>query len=203
MPQTEALLQRFRAAHTQVLGVSVDSVFSHASWGASLGGVSFPLLADFHPKAELAKSLGLYLESAGITDRATVIVNSAGIVEFAEAVGPAGQRDIEALASRCEEIDAKGGTPTVDFADPPGVGAGTLYVRSNCGPSRFCSWALTNLHLQQIELANVTEDSAAATELERASGGTQAPCLVLGGEVTLEHDAIIAKLVEGAAPLLG
>ena len=42
------MLPRFRAAHTQVLGVSVDSVFCHANWAASMGGVSFPLLADFH-----------------------------------------------------------------------------------------------------------------------------------------------------------
>ncbi len=202
MPQTEALLSRFRAAHTQVLGVSVDSVFSHASWGASLGGVSFPLLADFHPKGELAKSLGLYLEAAGIGDRATVIINSAGTVEYVEAVGPPGQRDIEVLASKCEEIDGKG-TPVVDSAPPPGTGAGTLYVRSNCGPSRFCSWALTNLHLGEIQIKNVSEDSAAAAELEKASGGSQAPCLVLGSEAILEHDAIIAKLVAGAAPLPG
>ena len=64
----EAMLDRFRAAHTQVLGVSVDSVYSHAAWAASLGGVSFPLLADFHPKGALASELGLYLDGAGITD---------------------------------------------------------------------------------------------------------------------------------------
>ncbi len=203
MPQVEALLSRFHAAHTQVLGVSVDSVFSHASWGASLGGISFPLLADFHPKGELAKKLGLFLDAAGISDRASVIINSAGIVEFAEAVGPPGQRDIEALAARCEEIDKKGGSPTADFAEPPGVGAGTLFVRNNCGPSRFCSWALTNLHLNQIKLENVSENSAAASELEKVSGGSQAPCLALDSGVTLEHDAIIAKLTTGAAPLTG
>jgi glutaredoxin len=195
----EALLPRFQAAHTQVLGVSVDSVYSHASWGASLGGVSFPLLADFHPKGGLAKSLGLYLEADGIGDRATVIINSAGVVEFVEAVGPSGQRNIEDLAAKCEEIDKKGAA-TADFADPKGTGAGTLYVRSNCGPSRFSSWALSNLHLEQIEIKNVSESSSAAAELEKASGGSQAPCLVLGGEATLEHDAIIAKLVAGALP---
>ena len=202
MPQTEALLPRFRAAHTQVLGVSVDSVYSHASWGASLGGISFPLLADFHPKGELAKNLGLYLEAAGISDRATLVINIAGVVDYVEAAGPSNQRDIEALAATCEEVDKKG-TPTIDFANPPGTGSGTLYVRSNCGPSRFCSWALSNLHLNQIDLENVSDSSAAARELEKASGGSQAPCLVIDGEPTLGHDAIIARLVAGAAPLPG
>ena len=202
MPQTEALLPRFRAAHTQVLGVSVDSVYSHASWGASLGGVSFPLLADFHPKAGLAQSLGLYLEAAGITDRASVIIDSDGVVQYVEAVGPGGQRDIEALLAECERVDGRG-TPTIDFADPPGIGAGVLYVRSNCGPSRFATWARDNLHLDQIALQNVSKDPTAAAELEKASGESQAPCLVVAGEATGEHEAIIAKLVAGAAPLPG
>ncbi len=202
MPQTEALQDRFRAAHTQVLGVSVDSVFSHAAWGASLGGVSFPLLADFHPKGELARALGLFLEEAGISDRATVIIDSAGVVQFVEALGPPGQRDIDKLLAQCEEIDAKG-TAAVDALQPADIGRATLYIRSNCGPSRFASWACTNLHLDSIEIKNVSEDSAAAGALKSASGGSTAPCLVVGDRATSGHEAIIAKMVAAAAPLHG
>lgn len=200
MPQAEALQARFRAAHTQVLGVSVDSKFSHAAWGASIGGVSFPLLADFNPKGELAQKLGLFLDGAGITDRATVLIDSAGKVQYAESTGPGGQRDIEALAAECERVDG-GGTPTEDVPAASGVAAGVLYVRSSCGPSRFTQEALVNLHAEGIEVKNVSEDSSAASELQRASGGSQAPCLVVGGESTTEHVDIIAKLVTGAVPL--
>jgi len=200
VPQTEALQARFRAAHTQVLGVSVDSKFSHAAWGASLGGISFPLLADFNPKGELAQKLGLYLEGAGITDRATVLIDSAGTVQYAESTGPGGQRDIEALAAECERVDG-GGTPTEDVPAAPGTAAGVLYVRSNCGPSRFTQEALANLHLSGIQVKNVSEDSAAAGALDKASGASQAPCLVIGGEATSEHPAIIAKLVAASVPL--
>ena len=63
----ERLLARFRSAHTQVLGVSVDSVYCHANWGQSMGGISFPLLADFHPKGAMASEYGLYLSDKGIT----------------------------------------------------------------------------------------------------------------------------------------
>lgn len=198
MPQTEALLARFRAAHTQVLGVSVDSTYSHASWGASLGGVSFPLLADFHPKGAVAQSLGVYLEAAGITDRATVLIDSSGVVQYAASVGPGGQRDIEQLAAECERVDALG-TPTADLASPSEL-TGVLYVRDRCGPSRFVSQARTNLHLDGLQLRNVTVDSSAAAELEKLSGGTQAPVLVVGDEVTPESDAIIARLVAVGAP---
>jgi len=67
VPETEALISRFHAAHTQVLGISVDSIFCHAGWAQSLGGISFPLLADFNPKGAVAESYGLYLKDAGIT----------------------------------------------------------------------------------------------------------------------------------------
>ena len=89
----EAALDRFRAANTQVLGVSVDSVHSHANWGRDLGGVSFPLIADFEPKGAMAKAYGHYIEAAGIGDRATVIVDKDGKVAYSNSVTPAGKRD--------------------------------------------------------------------------------------------------------------
>ena len=101
----EALQDRFLAANTQVLGVSVDSTYCHANWAMSLGGVSFPLLADFHPKGEVAKAYGLYLDGAGITDRATVIIDADGVVRHVSSVGPGGKRDIAELAGLCEQLD--------------------------------------------------------------------------------------------------
>jgi len=61
-------LPRFRAAHTQVLGVSVDSIHCHANWGVSLGGISFPLLSDFVPKGNMAASYGAYLAAGLLAD---------------------------------------------------------------------------------------------------------------------------------------
>ena len=61
----EKLVARFRSAHTQVLGVSVDSIFCHANWAQSMGGISFPLLADFNPKGAMATSYGTYLPTRG------------------------------------------------------------------------------------------------------------------------------------------
>lgn len=117
-------MERLKAANTQPLGISVDSVHSHANWAAGLGGVSFPLLADFHPKGDVARKYGLYLEDAGITDRATVIIAADGIVRHASSVGPAGRRDIAELARLCEEIDRahQGRLPAI--GKPAGVAGG-------------------------------------------------------------------------------
>jgi hypothetical protein len=201
----EAALDRFQAANTQVLGVSIDSVYCHAAWAASLGGISFPLLADFHPKGELATKLGLYLDGAGITDRATVIIDSDGVVQYVEAVGPGGQRDIGELAAKCEEIDKASSAKTDAFGSSAGLPAGcALYVRDDCGASRAVLLATDNLHATgSLSTKNVSQDSAAAAALDKASGGKQAPCLVVGGEAMLESAAIVSYLVDKCGTPLG
>ena len=202
MPETEALLPRFRAAHTQVLGVSIDSVFSHANWGKDLGGVSFPLLSDFQPKGAMAQAYGAYLAQAGITDRATVIVDSDGVVQYAESVGPPGRRDIAALAAECERIDGASAGAKAASPQPAELGADpVLYVKSDCGFSRATLLARANLRLDGVAVKNVSEDSGALAALEAATGKQQAPCLVADGKPLLESEAIIGRLVACKAPL--
>lgn len=201
MPELEALQPRFRAANTQVLGVSVDSVYSHANWGQDLGGISYPLLSDFEPKGEMAKAYGLYLEGPGITDRATVIVDHSGVVRFAESVGPGGRRDTEALAAKCEAINTEfpGAQPAPEGHDPHE--APVLYVKSKCGASRAALCARHNLHLGFIPVKNVSEDPAALAELESAAGTNQAPCLLASGKAHHESAEIISHWVNAYAPL--
>ena len=199
----QALLPRFRTAHTQVLGVSVDSVYCHANWAKDLGGVSFPLLADFHPKGEAARSYGLYLDGAGITDRATVLIDAAGVVRYAESVTPSGQRDIAGLAAECERLDGEYSGAVEDFSEPAGLPAdGLLYVKSSCGFSRAALLARDNLHLaERVGVSNVSGDATAREALVQASGSEQAPCLVIGGEVIQESADIVVRLLEATAPL--
>jgi hypothetical protein len=198
----EALLPRFRAAHTQVLGVSVDSVYSHANWGRSLGGISFPLLSDFEPKGAVARSYGVYLEKPGITDRATVIVDSGGTVRHASSVTPAGKRDIAELAALCEQVDRESGSRTLAFAEPEGLGSNAvLYVKSHCGFSRAAQLAVDNLHATGLTVKNVSDDERALAELRAASGNETAPCLVMQDEALPESPVIVRTLADRLAPL--
>jgi hypothetical protein len=200
----ERLLPRFRSAHTQVLGVSVDSIFCHANWAQSMGGISFSLLADFHPKGAMATAYGLYLGDKGITDRATVVIDASGVVRHASSVTPDGQRNIEELAALCESIDKEHGGGLAAFPAPAGVEAdATLFVKSNCGASRAVMLARNNLHLDGLALRNVSEDSAARDDLVKIAGKDQAPCLVVGGEPMHENAAIIRHLVNRATDLPG
>jgi peroxiredoxin len=74
-------LKQFDQLGAQVLGISVDSAWTHAAFAKSLG-LSYPLLADFHPKGAVAKAYGLYLDDKGISKRATVVIDKAGKVAW-------------------------------------------------------------------------------------------------------------------------
>ena len=73
----------FERYDAQVLGISVDSVPSHVAFAKSLGGIErYPLLADFHPKGEVSKKYGVYIDEKGHCERAIVIVDKQGIVRY-------------------------------------------------------------------------------------------------------------------------
>ena len=74
-------LKRFEQLEAQVLGLSVDSVWSHKAWAEKMG-ISYPLLADFHPRGTVASKFGVYLEERGITGRAIAIIDKAGKVAW-------------------------------------------------------------------------------------------------------------------------
>jgi peroxiredoxin len=74
-------LAQFQQLGAQVLGISVDSAWTHDAFAKSLQ-LAFPLLADFHPKGAVAKAYGLYLEERGIAKRATVVIDKNGVVSW-------------------------------------------------------------------------------------------------------------------------
>ena len=92
-------LKRF----AQVLGISVDNIWSHKAFAQKLN-ISYPLLSDFHPKGKVASLYGLYLEDMGITNRATVIINSEGIVRYVKVYDIPTQRDNEEILKTLDEL---------------------------------------------------------------------------------------------------
>ncbi|HEX9757112.1 MAG TPA: peroxiredoxin [Nitrospiria bacterium] len=72
-------LPQFGSANTEVLGISIDSVYSHKAWADSLG-IKHRLLSDMG--GTVAKKYGMYMEDKYITKRATVVIDKAGTVQF-------------------------------------------------------------------------------------------------------------------------
>ncbi len=69
--------KQFDQLNAQVLGLSVDSVWSHKAYADKMG-IHYPLLADFHPRGAVAAKYGVYLEDKGITGRAIYIIDRDG-----------------------------------------------------------------------------------------------------------------------------
>jgi peroxiredoxin len=83
MPSYEAEYAEFERYDAEVIGISVDSIPSHIAFAKSLGNIEkYPLLADFHPKGEVAKKYGVWIEDKGINERAIVIVDKQGKVAY-------------------------------------------------------------------------------------------------------------------------
>jgi peroxiredoxin len=91
--QMEALemnAERFEALGVQVFGISVDTVPSKKAWAESIGVKKTRLLSDFWPHGEVAKSLGIFRETEGVSERANMIVDASGTVQWVK-VYPIGE----------------------------------------------------------------------------------------------------------------
>ena len=72
------------AAGVTLLGISIDHSWAHRAFRKALG-LEFTLLADFHPKGEVASSYGAYLPDWGTANRSLVLVDSEGVVRWVHA----------------------------------------------------------------------------------------------------------------------
>jgi len=70
-------MKKFDQLDAQVLGLSVDSVWSHKAYADKMG-IHYPLLADFQPRGAVAAKYGVFLEEKGITGRAISIIDRDG-----------------------------------------------------------------------------------------------------------------------------
>ncbi|MGQ5262399.1 redoxin domain-containing protein [Micromonospora sp. ZYX-F-536] len=95
----QAAAPMFDQYQAVLLGVSVDSIWSHRAFAESRG-IKFPLLADFEPKGEVARRYGAYTPQ-GEAARALVVLDPAGTVAWSylspPEVNPGADGIIEAL----------------------------------------------------------------------------------------------------------
>lgn len=101
MPSYEAESADFERYDAQVVGISVDSIPSHVAFAKSIGGIErYPLLADFHPKGDVAQKYGVYKDDKGICERAIVIVDKQGVVRYIDV------HDIREVPENAQLLDA-------------------------------------------------------------------------------------------------
>jgi peroxiredoxin len=71
----------FKKYGAEVLGISVDGAWCHEAF-ASHRNIHFPLLADFHPKGQVAMTYGAYRDEDGVAERALFVIDRKGIIAW-------------------------------------------------------------------------------------------------------------------------
>jgi peroxiredoxin len=77
----QEVLGEIESRDATLVGISVDSSACHAAFREKLG-LTFPLLADFHPKGDVCVAYGAYLEDWGHSNRSLVLVDGDGTVAW-------------------------------------------------------------------------------------------------------------------------
>ena len=104
----------FQKYKAEVIGISVDGAWCHAAYARDRR-LHFPLLADFEPKGETARSYRAYRYDEGVCERALFVIDSGGTIRWSY-VSPIGVNPgadgiltaLEALpAANKEETDAQ------------------------------------------------------------------------------------------------
>ena len=71
------ILPEFEKFGAELLGISVDNIWSHLAF-AKERNLHFPLLSDFNPKGEVSKLYNAYDEKDGISQRALYVIDKEG-----------------------------------------------------------------------------------------------------------------------------
>ncbi|WP_139983699.1 peroxiredoxin [Nocardioides litoris] len=74
-------LDEFLTFHTEVLGISCDPVYAQRAF-ADQDGLNFPLLSDFWPHGEVARSYGVLDEDRGAPRRSSYVVDRDGVLRW-------------------------------------------------------------------------------------------------------------------------
>jgi peroxiredoxin len=77
----QELQPEFEKFDAQLVGISVDSTWSHLAF-AENRHLQFPLLADFEPKGEVSRSYQAYRPADGTSERALYVLDADGVIRW-------------------------------------------------------------------------------------------------------------------------
>jgi len=105
----QELLPEFRKFNAELLGISVDGIWSHLAFARDRN-LHFPLLADFEPKGDVARSYQAYRSAEGTTERALSVIDADGIVRWSY-ISPVGVNPgADGILRALENLEEEGGS---------------------------------------------------------------------------------------------
>lgn len=128
MPAYQMDLEKFAGYDAQVMGMSVDSVYSHIAWQRNdIGFLDYPLASDFYPHGDVAKKFDIFREERpipGINERAIFIVDKQGVIVFAKVYDLGQQPDNEEVFEVLRRL--QGVDVSKEDGTPAGPGSGSV-----------------------------------------------------------------------------
>ncbi|MBS1663747.1 MAG: redoxin domain-containing protein [Bacteroidetes bacterium] len=98
------MLKYFSRHNAQLIGISVDSKWSHLAF-SDQNKFGFPLLSDFEPKGEVARLYEAYDDHTGECRRALYVIDEKGIVRWSY-LSPVGiNPGADGILDALEELD--------------------------------------------------------------------------------------------------
>ena len=88
-------LALFADGGVELIGISLDSKATMRAY-AERESYDFTLLADFWPHGAVAKEYGVFLEAKGFANRATFLIDTAGIIRASFVTAPGEARSLDA-----------------------------------------------------------------------------------------------------------
>ena len=77
----ESVLADVRERGAELVGISTDGSWAHNAFRKHLG-TEITLLSDFHPKGEVTRAYGAYIEERGHPNRSLVLIDEEGVVRW-------------------------------------------------------------------------------------------------------------------------
>ncbi|HTT73396.1 MAG TPA: redoxin domain-containing protein [Thermoplasmata archaeon] len=77
------VMPEFKKYHAEVLGISVDGIWSHLAF-AKDRRLNFPLLSDFQPRGAVSRAYGAYDGERGESTRALFVIDAKGKIRWSE-----------------------------------------------------------------------------------------------------------------------
>jgi len=104
MQDLEKHKSNFDRLNAIALSVSVDAHPSKHAWAKEIGVKETLLLSDFWPHGAVAKAYGIFREVEGFSERATIIIDTEGIVRWVKIYPIPERPDINEIIQELENI---------------------------------------------------------------------------------------------------
>jgi glutaredoxin len=191
----------------QVLGLSVDSSECLRAWAESLGGINYPLLADFYPHGQVSQLYGV-LRGEGFSERSIFIIDKEGVVRYVDVHDIGNQPDNDEIFGVLAELEPEGAAHVAErekeleqlaWEQPRPAADLVIYCTPWCSDCRETRAWLSEQGIEYHEI-DISKDRVAAKRVQKwCEGHESTPTFDYKGQIIVEDLEKLKQLMGVAA----